>query len=687
MKNAAILVGSLVLAVAVVRPFALQPAPTRISLELQDYAALPLTADNTNTNTRAQLARVNYMRDEPGGRRFFVNDLNGPLYILDKQKKAFTTYLDFNGRGGRPGLFPKFTFELNFATGLTSFIFDPDYAKNGVIYTLHMEDPATDAPAAPKAGVVAGLDLSGYTTTAAITTPTINGRIDREVVLIEWRDRDRSNSTFEGTARELMRLQHPLAPHPLGEMAFNPVARPGDPDWRVMYLGAGDAQSGEQRDIRRLNPQRLDTLVGKILRIVPDLGEHTKTSTVSENGRYRIPNDNPFVTVDGARKEVWAYGLRNPHRLIWDVDPAAALNSAEGRAKAATLLAFNIGLVTWETVVVIHKGANYGYPLREGTNSMSSTNGISPIPDDDTILTQISDTVVRRPVRPTYPVIQYSHSRETGGDAIANGFVYRGKLIPALRGKLVFGDITTGRMWYANRGEMLAADDGEAKTVAPIYEIDTTLRRMVEETYRERGGKTPTLPGMGAVAGPGRVDVRFAEDNEGELYVLTKPDGVIRKVVGARETTAPVPATPAATAPTPSPGQNVPSAFARPEPASSGGQASQPAATIKNPVAPTAESIAAGKRAYDANCAACHGPIAQGAVKAGITISILEEQKARQPSDLTDGQWDHGSTDGEIFTVIKRGVPPTMMAGYDGRIPDADIWNIVNYLRTLRPRK
>ena len=164
--------------------------------------------------------------------------------------------------------------------------------------------------------------------------------------------------------------------------------------------------------------------------------------------------------------------------------------------------------------------------------------------------------------------------------------------------------------------------------------------------------------------------MRFAEDNDGELYVLTKTDGMIRKVVGARETTAPAPA---ATAPaTPSPGQNV---------------TSQPAASLKNPVASTPESIAAGKRAYDANCAACHGNLAQGAVKAGITISIIEEQKGRQPPDLTDDQWDHGSTDGEIFTVIKRGLPPTMMAGFDGRIPDADIWSIVNYLRTLRPRQ
>lgn len=669
MKKALALVGSLLVVSAVARLTALQPAATRLTLELQDYAALPVTADNTNTNTRAQLARVNFLRDEPGGRRFFVNDLNGPLYILDKRTKAFTTYLDFNGRGGRPGLFPKFTFEANFATGLISFIFDPDYANNGVFYTLHMEDPATAAPAAPKAGVVAGLDLTGYTTTPAIATPTVGGRIDREVVLIEWRDRDVSNVTFEGTARELLRLQHPLAPHPLGDMAFNPVARPGDPDWRVMYLGAGDAQSGEQRDSRRLNPQRLDTLVGKILRIVPDLREHTTTSTVSENGRYRIPNDNPFVTLDGARGEIWAYGLRNPHRLIWDVDPAAALNSAAGRAKAATLLAFNIGLATWETVVIVHKGANYGYPLREGTNSMSSTNGIGPIPADDTIPVQISDAVVHGAVKPAYPVIQYPHSRDGGGDAIANGFVYRGEAIPALRGKLVFGDITTGRIWYANRTDVLAADDGEAKTVAPIYEIDTDLRRLVEHAYRARGGKTPTLPGMGVVAGPGRVDVRFAEDNDGELYLLTKADGMIRKVVGARETTSPAPD---ATAPAASKRQDV---------------ASQTAADTANPVAPTPESIAAGKRAYDANCAACHGNLAQGAVKAGITISILEEQNARQPPDLTDGQWDHGASDGEIFTVIKRGVPTTMMAGYDGRIPDGEIWNIVNYLRTLRAAK
>ena len=66
------------------------------------------------------------------------------------------------------------------------------------------------------------------------------------------------------------------------------------------------------------------------------------------------------------------------------------------------------------------------------------------------------------------------------------------------RDKLVFGDITTGRIWYANRADVLAADDGNPTTVAPIYEIDAGLRRLTEETYRARGGKGEALPGMGA---------------------------------------------------------------------------------------------------------------------------------------------------------------------------------------------
>jgi len=503
-------------------PAAAPASPTtEHTLDVADYVELPVTGEKSTNLVAGQLARGSILRDEPGGRRFFVNDLNGPLYILDKQTKQLTPYLNFKE------VFPKFTAAMGFAAGLMNFVFDPDYARNGIFYTLHMENLTTPGEsAAPKAGVVPGLNMADYTTTTALSTPMIpNAAFAREMVIVEWTDRQIGNTTFEGTAREVLRMQLPGLFHPLNEITFNPAARPGDPDWRVMYLGVGDSGTGERPGTMRLHAQRLDTLHGKILRIIPMLSEHASTSTVSENGRYRIPNDNPFVSVEGARKEIWALGLRNPHRLTWYVDPA--------RPREAVLLAFNIGLVSWETVMIIKKGANYGYPLREGTQSMSATNGMGPLPADDTIPVQLSDTVTRGTVKPTYAVAAYPHA-PGGGDAIANGFVYRGKRIPALQGTLVFGDITTGRIWYAQMKEVLAADDGNPLTLAPLHELGTRLRALSEETFKRRGGQGDTLPGFGAVAGRGRVDIRLAEDNDGELYVLTKGDGMIRELRSVR---------------------------------------------------------------------------------------------------------------------------------------------------------
>jgi mono/diheme cytochrome c family protein len=508
--------------VTVAPTVAVATKPTR-KLELTDYVQMPITADNTDTSTRAELARVNFLRDEPGGRRFFVNDLNGPLYILDKQTKQFAKYLDFNGLEGRPGLFRRFTFQRNFATGLINVVFDPDYARNGIFYTIHMEDPTIEVPADPKTGVVPGLDLSGYRTTPTNVTPTWPGAvINREAVMIEWTDRNIRNTTFEGAARELLRMQLASPIHPLGEMTFNPTVQRGDPDWRVMYVGVGDSGTGEQKDIRRLTPQRLDNLSGKILRIIPDLREHAARSTVSENGRYRIPNDNPFVSTEGARKEIWAVGLRNPHRLVWDVDPA--------EPRAPRLFAFNIGLTHWETVMIIKKGANYGYPLREGPQVMT-LEGMKDVPADDTIPLQITDTIARGTVKPIYPVIAYPHT-SIGGDAIAGGVIYRGSTIPALKDRLLFGDITTGHVWYADIKDVLSADDGNPTTLAEMHEVDAGLRRLVEDTFHARGGRGETMPGAGAVSGRGRVDLRFAQSSDGELYVLTKSDGMIRRVVG-----------------------------------------------------------------------------------------------------------------------------------------------------------
>jgi hypothetical protein len=82
--------------------------------------------------------------------------------------------------------------------------------------------------------------------------------------------------------------------------------------------------------------------------------------------------------------------------------------------------------------------------------------------------------------------------------------------------------------------EILAADDDNPLTLAPLHELGTRLRALSEETFRRRGGKGDSLPGRAAVAGAGRVDIRLAEDNAGELYVLTKGDGMIREVRSVR---------------------------------------------------------------------------------------------------------------------------------------------------------
>jgi hypothetical protein len=520
----------------------LSAAPdTGPTLHLADYAAMPITGSGSGKLNDAYLARVNFLREEPQGARFFVNDLIGPLYILDRKTKKLTTYLDFDGSGTKRGLFDKLTTEPGLASGFISFQFDPDYARNGRFYTIHLEDPQLPGSLVPDSSTVPGLKTAGYTPTPPITTP---GTIEREAVLIEWTDTNPFDVTFEGSARELMRLQYNSRIHPMGDLIFNPTAKRGDPDWRMLYVSCGDGGSGEQRTDIRHHPQRLDTLVGKILRIVPDLAEHTNTSTVSDNGRYRIPRDNPFVATAGARKEVWAYGLRNPHRLIWDVDP--------DRPADNHLITTVIGLRTWETVNIIHKGVNYGYSEREGPQALRPDNTLVAPPQPDKIPVRVTDTLAAGETTPTYPVLQYSH-QPGGGDAIAGGFVYRGRAVPSLRGKYIFGDMTTGRVWYADYKEMLAADDGDARTVAQAHELGISLKGgtsdgrqpdstvpakpplslIVQAAYHARGGTDPDLPGRDSMWGPGRVDIRFAVDAAGELYILSKSDGMIRAVVAA----------------------------------------------------------------------------------------------------------------------------------------------------------
>jgi hypothetical protein len=519
---------------------------------------MPMTGVASGTNNNAYLARVNFMAEEPGGgSRFFVNDLNGPLYTLDRSTRQFTTYLNFNGRDSARGLFNRFVFSSGYANGLITFQFDSDYANNGKFYTVHMEQPNSNLGSPlPDNTSFPGFNTAGYTNTPTVDSP---GNAARQTVLIEWSDTNIANSTFEGTARELLRLDMVGQLHPMGDLIFNPLARPGDPDWRVMYISVGDGGAGEQETAStRMTPQRLDTLGGKILRIIPDLAEHTDTSTISPNGRYRIPNDNPYTTVNNAavRDELFAVGLRNPHRMSWDVDPANPENSH--------MIVNDIGLHTWEEVNIVYGGRNYGYSQREGSEQLLASNETGPLPAIDTIPVQITSTATAGTIVPTYPVAQYGHNfadSQFVGDSISSGYVYRGSRIPELYGKYLFGEITTGQIFYCDYAEMLAADDGNPATMATIHSLkilwdnpndapnlgvqeystiqpDGTVLgpmfQIIERAYEARGGQDPNLPGSADVTSPnGRADIRIQIDEAGELYILSKSDGMIRAIVSA----------------------------------------------------------------------------------------------------------------------------------------------------------
>jgi mono/diheme cytochrome c family protein len=104
-------------------------------------------------------------------------------------------------------------------------------------------------------------------------------------------------------------------------------------------------------------------------------------------------------------------------------------------------------------------------------------------------------------------------------------------------------------------------------------------------------------------------------------------------------------------------------------------QGNPAAAAIKNPVPANAESIDAGKRLYQRHCASCHGANAEG----GAGNDLIPAAP-----DLTDKEWKHGGSDGEIFSAIKNGIPPDLnMVPFGDQLKDPEIWSVVNYLRSL----
>jgi glucose/arabinose dehydrogenase len=427
-------------------PVITDPIPTKIAksgltLKLEEFATAP------PTGTKNPLARINQMTVLKGakGNRTFINDMRGKLYEL--KGKTFNEVFDIKA------LRPNFISEPGLASGLGSYVFHPDFYKNGLFYTTHTEKKGS-APA----------DFL-YADSLPVAL---------QWVVTEWKFNP-SAEKFEGGGREMLRINMPTPMHGMQQLTFNPLTKPGNADYGLLYLGIGDGGSAEYNFAFLCNTNT--QLRSSVIRIDP--AGHN-----SANKKYGIPPSNPWAKDADPKTlgEVFCRGFRNPNRIEWATD---------GR-----MLISEIGLNNVEELNIGKPGFDYGWPAREGTfllNYKGKMNKVYALPANDTRYTQ--------------PVAEYDHDE---GNAISAGFFYTGS-IAALKGKYVFGDIVKGRVFYVE------AADLKLGSQATIKEFNVELNG------------TPST--FTAQVKNAKADMRLGKGEDNEIYIYTKVDGKMWKVV------------------------------------------------------------------------------------------------------------------------------------------------------------
>jgi hypothetical protein len=476
----------------IANPIEAQVIKRGLTVGIRDVVRLPETRGMRPADqdvNPAGWARVSYVRDLPDGRRF-ANDSRGFLYLIDSNNKT-TVYANVGE------VFPLSVYN-RLTSGFIGFDFHPDFARNGLFYTTHAEGVMGN-PAVPN------FIPPGFT----------RADVTFHNVITEWHATNPAANTFSGTRRELLRVGHIVSSlfHPIGHVEFNPTAKPGAPDYGLLYVSVSDLAFSNGGGPHANNPgqtQRLDSIVTAILRIDPR--SPSAAGGTKGIGDYTIPAVNKFAA-DGDPKtlgEIYAYGFRNPHRVSWDLTDG-------------TMFASDIGMTNIEEINIVHEGANYGWMRREGifdngiaAPSKGTLDQLYPLPAD--ILSGKTKDEF------TYPVAIYDHGE---GQAVTSGFAYHGR-IAALRGKFVFGDIVRGRLFASDLAAMKKADDGVPQTVAPVEEIQlyvpgpngtrsyVTFRELIEAT----NGATAT-----------RADLFLSQSRDGELFVTSRQDGMIRMLV------------------------------------------------------------------------------------------------------------------------------------------------------------
>jgi glucose/arabinose dehydrogenase len=220
--------------------------------------------------------------------------------------------------------------------------------------------------------------------------------------VVEYR-RGADGRARPGSARVLLTIDQPAANHNGGHLAFGPDGH--------LYIATGDGGGGG--DPQRAG-QRLNTLLGKLLRIDVDR---------RPGGRpYAIPAGNPFRAA-GQRREIYAYGLRNPWRFSFDRATGDLWIGDVGQGEREEI---NFRPARRAA------GTNFGWNAFEGSARYP---GGGPVTG-------------RAPVA---PVSEYTHS-SGDGCSVTGGYVYRGAAVPALRGRYVYADFCTGKVWSMRAG-------------------------------------------------------------------------------------------------------------------------------------------------------------------------------------------------------------------------------------------
>ena len=206
---------------------------------------------------------------------------------------------------------------------------------------------------------------------------------------------DNPNRADISTERVLLEIPQPFWNHNSGNILFGPDG--------YLYIAIGDG--GKANDLQRFS-QNTFVYNGKILRI--------DVNTRAGNRPYGLPSDNPFLKKPGHHPEIFALGLRNP----WGLTFHPATNQ---------LWAADVGQNAWEEINIITNGGNYGWSYREGSHSATARTDAPP-----------------KEAKFIDPIHEYDRS---SGLSITGGIHYRGKAVPELQGKYIYGDFVHGNIW------------------------------------------------------------------------------------------------------------------------------------------------------------------------------------------------------------------------------------------------